>query len=266
MVFPSIGVGPITSQLSGLFIRKSVEWGRSVSVRDEDSARVLRAIGVRRDLANCPDMGWAHELSRVRDESSQVKTVIGVNVMSHEDPRYWPNGDQSRYDAYLRKMTTFVANRLRHGDGVLLFGSQTRADRRVVDDLRRHLGARRLAGHPRLDWAVDGIETVQQFVEAVARCDYVVAARFHSVLVPLSLGIPTIGLAYQPKTRELLAQVGRPARCFDIDSFEVGELEAALEKLRAEDQPSERAELLSVADRFRNAVEEQFDLLLPSQP
>ena len=186
-------------------------------------------------------MGWAHELSRVRDESSQVKTVIGVNVMSHEDPRYWPNGDQSRYDAYLRKMTTFVANRLRHGDGVLLFGSQTRADRRVVDDLRRHLGARRLAGHPRLDWAIDGIERSNNSWRP-SRARLRRRGALPLGVVPFSLGIPTIGLAYQPKTRELLAQVGRPARCFDIDSFEVGELEAALEKLRAEDQPSELAE------------------------
>jgi polysaccharide pyruvyl transferase WcaK-like protein len=267
IVLPSVGVGPITSRISRLFIRKSVEWARFVSLRDEDSVRVLRAIGVRRELALCPDMAWAYVWSKPRvDPPAGATAVVGVNVMPHEDPRYWANGEQSRYDAYMTKMALFVANLLRHGDRVLLFSSQTRADRLVADDLRRDLGDRGLADHPRLEWAVDHIETVEQFVEAVSRCDYVVAARFHSVLVPLSLGIPTLALAYQPKTRELLAQVGRPARCFDIDSFGVGELEAALEKLRAEDQPRERAELLSVADRFRNAVEEQFDLLFPSQP
>ena len=144
----------------------------------------------------------------------------------------------------------------------------------LLSNARRSTGGRgfeagsrrsRLADHPRLEWAVDRIETVEELVETVSRCDYVVAARFHSVLLPLSLGIPTIGLAYQPKTCELLAQVGRPARCFDIDSFEVGELEAALEKLRAEDRTHERAELLGIVGRFRDAVEEQFDLLFPAR-
>ena len=245
MVLPSVGVGPITSRLSGLFIRKSVEWARFVSVRDEGSASVLRAIGVRRQLAVCPDMGWAYVQSKPHiDPPEGATAVVGVNVMPHEDPRYWPSGEQSRYHEHTTKMASFVANLLRQGNRVLLFSSQTRADRLVADDLRRDLSDRGLADHPHLEWAVDRIETVEQLVEAVSRCDYVVGARFHSVLLPLSLGIPTIGLAYQPKTVELLAQVGQSAYCFDIDSFELEELEAALKKLRADDGPDRRAKLL----------------------
>jgi polysaccharide pyruvyl transferase WcaK-like protein len=266
MILPSVGVGPITSRLSGLFIRKSVEWAKFVSVRDDDSARELRAIGVRRELAVCPDMGWAYVRSKPRVDPPEGETaVVGVNVMPYEDPRYWPNSDQSRYNAYLTKMASFVADLLQEGDRVLLFSSQTRSDRLVADDLRRNLRDRGLADHPGLEWTVDCIETVAQLVEAVSRCDYVVAARFHSVLLPLSLGIPTVGLAYQSKTFELLAELGRSAYCFDIDLFEIGELKTALEKLRAEDGSDERDELLGRAARFRDAVEEQFDLLFSAR-
>jgi polysaccharide pyruvyl transferase WcaK-like protein len=264
MALPSVGAGPITSRMSRFLIRRLVEWATFVSVRDEDSARELRAIGVRRELAVCPDMGWAYARSDPRvDPPEGATAVVGLSVMPYQDPRYWPNSDQSRYDTYMTKMATFVADLLQHGDRVLLFSSQTRADRLVAEDLRRDLGE--LADHPRLEWAVDRIETVEQLVETVSRCDYVVAARFHSVLLPLSLGIPTIGLAYQPKTFELLAQVGRSAHGFDIDSFEVGELETALKKLRAEDGADERAELLGHVGRFRDAVEAQFDLLFPAR-
>jgi len=266
MALPSVGAGPITTRLSSFLIRRTVGWATFVSVRDEDSARELRAIGVRRELAVCPDMGWAYARSNPHVDPPEGETaVVGLSVMPYEDPRYWPNSDRSRYSAYMTKMVTFVANLLQNGDRVVLFSSQTRADRLVADDLRRDLGDRGLADHPGLEWAVDRIETVEQLLETVSRCDYVVAARFHSVLLPLSLGIPTIGLAYQPKTFELLAQVGRSAHGFDIESFEVGELEAALETLRAEDGAGERAELLGHVGRFREAVEEQFDLLFPAQ-
>jgi len=266
MALPSVGVGPIKSRMSGLLIRKSVEWARFVSVRDEGSARVLRTIGVRRQLAMCPDMAWAYVASKPEgDPPKGARTVVGVNVMPHQDPRYWPNGDQSWYREHTRKMASFVANLLRHGDRVLLFSSQTRADRLVADDLRRDLSDRGLADHAQLEWAVDRIETAEQLVDAVSRCDYVVAARFHSVLLPLSFGIPTIGLAYQQKTVELLAQAGQSAHCLDINSFELEELERALEKLRAEDSPDQRAELLGRAAKFRHAVEEQFDVLFPTQ-
>lgn len=263
---PSIGVGPVTSPLSGRLIRKSVEWAKFVSVRDEDSARVLRGLGVRRELPVCPDMGWAYAGPRSRvDSFGDAAAIVGVNVMPHEDPRYWPSGQQSLYEAYRTKMAALVANLLRQGDRVVLFSSQTRSDRLVAEDLSRDLGDRGLADHPLLEWEVDRIETAEQLVAVVSRCDYVVAARFHSVLVPLSLGIPTIALAYQRKTLELLSQVGAAARCFDIASFEVGEIEAALDELRSLDGPVERADLLDRAGRFRAAVEEQFDLLFPSR-
>ena len=262
-IFPSVGAGPIAERLSGFLIRKPVEWASFISVRDDDSARVLRAIGVRRELPVCPDMGWAYDFGDPRaGRPPDGAATVGVNVMPHEDPRYWPRGDQARYDAYLEKMSSFLAHVLERGDRLLLFSSQTRADRKVAHDLRRALAARGLADHPHVEWPVDWIERVEEFVDVVSRCDYVVAARFHSVLVPLALGIPTLGLAYHPKTQELLAQVGRPGNCLEIDRFEVAELEAAFERLRAEDGAQERRWLRERAGRLRAAVEAQFDDVL----
>lgn len=258
MLYPSVGAGPIDGRVSALLIRKAVAWADFVSVRDEDSARVLRAIGVRRRLPVCTDMGWAHVLSdvNVRDDAGD-KPVVGVNVMSHHDPRYWPRAETGRYGTYLGKMADFVTHLLGEGHAVLLFSSQTRADRLVAKDLRGLLAERDLADHPLLSTAVDEIESVDDLVRAVARCDYVVAARFHSVLLPLALGIPTIGIAYHPKTCELLDQIGRPARCLNIDRFEVSDLVAAFARLRREDSAAERADLRERARRLRAEVEAQ---------
>jgi polysaccharide pyruvyl transferase WcaK-like protein len=77
----------------------------------------------------------------------------------------------------------------------------------------------------------------------------------------MALGIPTIGLAYHEKTCELLRDVGRPERCFDIDQFDVSDLMAAFLRLLAEDDEDERAALRAAAARQRSAVERQFDEL-----
>jgi hypothetical protein len=74
-----------------------------------------------------------------------------------------------------------------------------------------------------------------------------------------ALGIPTLALAYHPKTVELLGQVGQSESCLDIDSFELGELYSALERLRADDGPVGRAELREQARKQRTDVETQFD-------
>ncbi len=263
MLYPSIGAGPIDHRLSRFMFRKSLEWASFVSVRDRYSADVLRAIGVTRELPVCPDMGWAFEFEaaargpRRRGES----VVVGVNPMSHEDPRYWPQGDAVRYEAYVARLARFVGKLLEAGEHVLLFSSQSRADANVAADVRRLLSEQGLGDHAALESAIEGATGVEDLMRVISRCDYVIAGRFHSVLAPMALGIPTIGLAYHEKTCELLRGVGRPERCFDIDQFDVSDLMAAFLRLRAEDDEDERAALRAAAARQRSAVERQFDEL-----
>jgi len=89
--------------------------------------------------------------------------------------------------------------------------------------------------------------------------DYVVAARFHSVLLPLMLGIPTIGLVYHPKTRDLLAAAGHPEWGVDIDTFTPELLLDMFDSVREADRDELRRQLLSNAAEQRAAVEGQFD-------
>jgi polysaccharide pyruvyl transferase WcaK-like protein len=262
MVYPSVGAGPIDSRLSAFFIRKALDWADYVSVRDGSSARVLRSIGVERELPVVPDMGWGWQRLPVPEPGgSAASSIVGLNAMSHEDPRYWPQGDSARYETYMDKICELTAGLVDNGFQVLLFSSQTRADRAVARDLRELLARRGLRDDPRIQWPVDEIETEDDLAQVVARCDYVVAGRFHSVLLPLALGIPTIGLAYHPKTRELMAQVGQSERCFDIDRFEVADLLTALATIRREDGRDRRAALGAQAERQRARVEAQFDRL-----
>jgi polysaccharide pyruvyl transferase WcaK-like protein len=275
MLFPSVGAGPVESRLGAFLIRKPIDWACYVSVRDEHSASVLHSIGVVREVPVCPDLGWAHRLAanlRLRGgrdaplHSARTAPRVGLNVMSHEDPRYCPRGDAHRYRAYLEKMAAFVASLLERGNTVSIFSSQTHADRLAAEDLRELLALRELATHPALEWPIREIETVADLDAAIARCDYVVAARFHSLLLPVLLGIPTVGLAYHPKSRALLAQLGRPDRCLGIDDFTADELLEAFERMREVDGTAERRELLLHAERLRRQVEAQFDALFGDAP
>ena len=267
MLYPSVGAGPIDGRLSAFMIRKAIEWAAFVSVRDQHTARVLRSIGVTRDLPFCPDMCWAYDGANgsvERDRERAAAPVVGVNVMSDEDPRYWPQGDAPAYSAYLDKMAVFIAHVLEDRCRVVMFSSQTVADRAVAEDLRQRLELGGLDTHPQLEWAIDSIKGVEDLARTVVRCDYVVAARFHSVLLPIRLGIPTLGLAYHAKTQELLEQIGKPERCLDHDRFEASDLVAAFARLREEDNAEERAALRERAQRLRTIVESQFDSLFGS--
>jgi polysaccharide pyruvyl transferase WcaK-like protein len=264
---PSVGAGPIDGRLSAFLIRSALARAAYVSARDADTERVLRNIGMRRPIPVCPDMGWAFPFPPAhRPPPDPVATPrVGVNIMSHEDPRYWPRGDAGRYQAYIAKMTDFVARLLAESE-VAIFSSQTRSDRLAADDLMAHLEQRGLTGDPRLENCLGSVEEIDELVDVVGGCDYVVAARFHTVLLPFALGIPTLGLAYHPKTVELFAQLGQSDRCLDIDAFDPDELYQAFRRLRADDGPALRTAIHERAADRRAAVEAQFDRLFGAGP
>jgi polysaccharide pyruvyl transferase WcaK-like protein len=267
MLYPSVGAGPIESRLGAFFIRKAVASAEYVSVRDGHSARVLESIGSTGPFAVCPDMGYGlgEEILRKAvsaDLERAGEQVVGLNVMAHQDPRYWPRGDACRYEAFLGKMTEFTRWLLEKGYSVRLFSSQPRSDGNVADDLVRSLIRGGDVDLARLQSAMDEIEEVEDLIRVIGGCDLVVAGRYHSVLLPLLLGIPVLGLAYNPKTMELLSDVGRPERCLGIDSFGVDTLVSAFEGLRGDEVPGARQALRARVASHRAAVEQQFELIL----
>jgi polysaccharide pyruvyl transferase WcaK-like protein len=264
MLYPSVGAGPIERRLSAFFIRTAVASARYVSVRDQHSARVLHSIGVSRPLAVCPDMGYGLLDEVLRDARAVSETrgdgkVVGLNMMAHHDPRYWPRGDAQRYDAFIQKMAAFTRWLLENGYRVRLFSSQTRVDRRVADDLVHLLEDGSQLDPHRFDSAIDEIDDTEDLVGVIAGCDLVVASRYHSVLLPLLLDIPVLGLAYNPKTTELLIDAGHSERCLDIDTFSVEALIEAFRELSREEEAEAREARRRRVAAHRAAVEEQFD-------
>ena len=260
----SVGAGPVEERLSCLFLRAAVAPAAYVSVRDGHSAGVLSSIGIRRPLPVCPDIGYGLPDELLRSEGAPTHpggTVVGLNVMAHQDPRYWPRGEARRYDAYLRKMTAFTRWLLDYGYTVRLFTSQPRSDGRVADDLLRGLAEGGELDPQRLHSAIAEIDEVRDLVRVIAGCDRIVAARYHSLLLPLLLDIPVLGLAYNPKTTELFAGVALPERCLDIDAFTVDSLVEAFGDLGRADESEERQRLRARVAEHRASVAEQFDEL-----
>lgn len=264
MVYLSVGAGPIESRLSAFFIKTAVASASGISVRDGHSAKVLAATGLSTDFPVCPDIGYGLSEEVIRDavparSARGTGTIVGLNPMSHQDPRYWPRGDGRRYDAYLRKLAAFTRWLLDYGFTVRLFSSQPRSDGRVAGDLVRLLTQSGDLDPQRFQSAIEEIGGVRDLVGVVGGCDLIVAARYHSVLLPLLLNIPVLGLAYNPKTTELLSGVGDPDRCFDIDSFGVESLIAAFQELAREERPEAGEARRARVAAHRAAVEEQFD-------
>jgi polysaccharide pyruvyl transferase WcaK-like protein len=262
---PSVGAGPLAHPLSRFFVRHALGSVTYISVRDNASRQVLQAAGVQSPIAVVPDMAWGSRLlqlaaDEIGERPRPGSRIVGLNVLAHEDPRYWPRGDRGRFAAYLARMADFAHWLLANGYRVRLFSSQNRADQAPARELLELLHAKGVAGNGDLVWAIDPSAGPGELIDCIAGCDLVVGARYHSLLVPLALGIPAVALAYNHKTVELMANVGLGRWCFDIDSVTVEEL-CALVRRAWQDWPIHRQEVARIAERNRTLVERQFDLL-----
>ena len=192
--------------------------------------------------------------------------VVGLSVMAYQDPRYWPNGDNTRYQAYLDKMVAFAHRLLDMGATVLLC-AQTASDDRVAEDVVRLVGDVARGDAPaggRLD--TERAIRLQDLGKTIRGCDLVVGARYHFALLSLLLDVPTLALAYNPKTADLLAAVGRPEQCLDIASFDEKSLTAAFERLLAPETSEAHDALRRRVGEHGAAVEAQFDAILGPPP
>jgi len=80
-------------------------------------------------------------------------------------------------------------------------------------------------------------------------------SRMHSCIFALVCGVPTLGLAYQPKFAELFEQLGMPGRVYEIDGFDPGNVADQLASISSDPDSRSRTREL-ILGHGRRVVEE----------
>ena len=230
--FLAVGAGPIDHALSRVFLALSLRLAALISVRDEHSAGVIRSMGIARPVPVMPDLAFSVEVPRLPERTQGDDLVIGLGPIPYLDGRYWSTSDDQRYRSYISKIASFAEQALAGGHRLVLLYSQTLADPLVCDDVMAVLAARGCA----TEGAVERpkIFSIDDLFDAITRCDYVVAGRFHCILLPFLTGRPAVGIAYHPKTVALMEYLGQNQYCVDVDAFDAEQLVRACDALESE--------------------------------
>jgi len=234
VVFLSVGAGPIRSGWSRFFIRTALSWADYRSYRDTGSRDAVAVIGVPEPHVLAPDLAHGLRPAAVPRATGEAKgaPLIVINPLPYFDPRSWAERSPEIYQRYVDTVATFAATLRERGYRVQFVPTQLRADPPVVADLVRAIGRRSDAADA-TDAAGALDPLVSNFEDLVARlsaADFVVATRFHGVLLSQMLGKPTIGIVYRRSTRDLLVDVGQGAYAIDIAGMTS---EGLLERLTA---------------------------------
>ena len=255
------GVGPLRNAdareiTAEVFTRADV-----CSVRDAESARLLRVIGVERLVPVAADPAWCFAFADAPvDLPTRFPELAGNRVMAIA-VRDWP------FDA--RWEDDFVAafkNALPAGWACLWldFARTPSADARTVEgsEIAHRLITKIADGRAHAVW--QGMR-VEEAASLIAACDAMIAMRLHAVLLGHLAGLPVVSVEYDDKVRILDDELRVPA-AQRMTLEQIGEkLRPSLARACGEDgsahrtDPAVREQLARSArahgDLLRNAIQ-----------
>jgi polysaccharide pyruvyl transferase WcaK-like protein len=260
--FVGVGVGPIYSRLSRVFIKTALAIADYRGFRDEQSRNRLKQHGFERaDDGVFPDLVFSLPASALPASTGHPgsKPVVGIGVMKFVDQH---NGTDygAVYERYIESMCDFVVWLLEHGYGVRVLEGDMKHDPPVRAELEVRL-SRRGVTYGVADISAPPITSPEDLVDQLSRVDFVVSPRFHNLVFGIMLGKPVASLSYDPKNDALLEACGLAEYCQSIENVDLNRLIAQFIDLESK-APRLRVELKRKADEYRCLLHEQYSQVL----
>lgn len=203
------GVGPLNTPTARKVARRAFQGAKVVTVRDPDSAKLLREIGVTRAVEITADPVW--DLASASDAPAQSGEWIAAL-------RTWPGHGE---DAVKRLVAALKAEATAKGKTLRFLAMQTGVDDVLLRSLvpeREILDTRDL--HPR------------DIIARMAGAERVLAMRLHALIFAASVGVPVVAFDYDPKVKALANIIGAPLIASPSDP-DLNELPRLIEEARA---------------------------------
>ena len=167
--------------------------------------------------------------------------------------------DNAVFSAYLEKLVEFVRWLLAHDYRRPLIDRRL-GGRSVTQQFRTLLRQRSVTYEE--DRIIDEpVASVDDLLKQIAATDFVVATRFHNVLLSLMLNKPSIAISFHHKCSSLMSQMGLSEYCQDINRLNADRL---IEQFCDLEKNAETLKPLikHKAAEFRKALDEQYERIL----
>jgi polysaccharide pyruvyl transferase CsaB len=199
VIFFAQGFGPISHQISKTLIRMVVNKVDVITVRDERSAEDMQQLGVTRPIQVTADPAVTIDPRHVDLTLGQKHLVVHPHKEQRSvaiSIRPWKNEQ-----AYKKEIAKMADELITKGWTVYFLPMQFPSDIAPSEDIRRHM---KETGVVLLNEKM----SFHEIISFIGNMDFVIGMRLHSIIIAAVLGIPCVGISYDPKIDRFLDRVG----------------------------------------------------------
>jgi polysaccharide pyruvyl transferase WcaK-like protein len=257
----SVGAGPLYWMLGKWFVWIILSVADFRSYRDTATVRYLESIGLATSGAEiCPDLAFSIPDCKIprpaRPPDSRL--VVGLGVMEYAGKYSVPNPTDNAFTGYLQNLVETAVWLLDRGYDIRLLSgdagdSQARhAFKQLLEERYPAYGDCRIVDEP--------VSSVRDLLHQIAATDFMIATRFHNLVLGFLCGKPVISLSFHHKCESLMATFGMSDYCIGMDGLTAARLIESFCRLEA------KANILKPLIRerisaFRQALDLQYTQL-----
>lgn len=207
----SQGIGPIRSPRNRRYTARTLRRTDGIVVRDEKSRDLLLELGVPGGLIHVT----ADPVIRVK----RPDAALGLKILEEEGcPRHpgrltvgWAVKSRKPGKPYLREVERCILwLQEEYGAESVLIPFFYDEDAGVCEAVAAHLDGRAVCLRKK--------RLSEEMLSIIGCMDVLVGVRLHSLIYAAVMGVPMIGVSYDPKVESFLASVGRPTP-FTVEDF-----------------------------------------------
>jgi polysaccharide pyruvyl transferase WcaK-like protein len=260
LLFVSAGAGPLDTAIGRALIKSALSLADFRSFRDQATLEYLRGIGFERQADRVfPDLAFSLPAPAVPRALARHNRhpVVGLGLMEFGGLYGVEKTTRGQYSAYIEALIGFVRWLIDRGYDIrLLIGDIS--DEPSVDDFKSRLSESSI---PMDRVIAERVTSTENLLSQIDATDFVVATRFHNVLLSLFLGKPAIAISFHHKCSSLMSHMGLSEYCQDIQKLSFDKLAEQFYQMEKNADTLRLAIGIKVAE-CRKTLDEQYYLFL----
>ena len=258
--FVSVGVERISCRSAQFFVKGALGLAEYRSFRDPRALQLIRALGFRGASEVRPDLAFSlPEQAPLAPGQRLSGRTVAVGVYNFQRCGQGGGAALAAYEEYVNRVSSLILWLAEQGYRVRLIMGDVSYDMQVRSDVRARLQGR---GFDLMEpiYADDPATSFEQIMDQIASVDFVVASRFHNILLALFIGRPVVALSYEGKIEVLMRGMGLGEYCQTLEEFNLDRLIGQIQQLERE-APALYGTIAARVREHRDDLDQQYDLI-----